>query len=540
MKDVKLGDQFESKPRVYGGIEISKNETQALSLPPKFAVFSKVKPLKCKAEVEKAFTKLRWKREFERRKINEETEEEVDDHDFYDKEGKNFDLTRMRPTDLPFNKRVFMPPYADEETEAKIQLAKMQINAAIEEYAKKSKGNENIDTSIKRGLQNLAERTKRSEVVCYPTDKSGRLSIETPTNYIESMRPHLQGMKEVTQIDYDNTENLLNAHMSAWCTIMKGDDRTTNNFQSTNNMIPPVYGLRKDHKDFEDINKGPPTRPACGAVVASNYRISHFLSMIFRPLIKESVDVCESTEDLLSRIRECNQQQNLDKCIVGSMDVKALYPSIDIKFSVEKCEQLLCESDIEFRHIDVDELGLFLSLTSIKEELEMKDIYRYCPTRANKDRAPTLTSSGTNKSVKKRWSGWTKGKEKPDSDTEIKRMVALALARSLEATLNNHIFCFENKLYRQTKGGAIGVGIAGDVANLFMVWWDRQLKKKLQDEGIKVRMYSRYVDDINIVCEAIDMKVEREEADETTIKSIQKIANKIHKSIQVTVDSIKS
>ena len=59
-----------------------------------------------------------------------------------------------------------MPPYADEETEAKIQLAKMQINAAIEEYAKKSKGNENIDTSIKRGLQNLAERSKRSEVVC--------------------------------------------------------------------------------------------------------------------------------------------------------------------------------------------------------------------------------------------------------------------------------------------------------------------------------------------------------------------------------------
>ena len=218
------------------------------------------------------------------------------------------------------------------------------------------------------------------------------------------------------------------------------------------------------------------------------------------------------------------------------MDVKALYPSIDIKFSVEKCEQLLCESDIEFRHIDVNELGLFLSLTSTKEELEMKDIYRYCPTRANKGRAPTLTSSGINKTVKKRWSGWTKGKEKPDSDTEIKRMVALALARSLEATLNNHVFCFENKLYRQTKGGAIGVGIAGDVASLFMVWWDRQLKKKLQDEGIKVRMYSRYVDDINIVCEAIDMKVEREEADETTIKSIQKIANKIHKSIQVIVD----
>ena len=97
--------------------------------------------------------------------------------------------------------------------------------------------------------------------------------------------------------------------------------------------------------------------------------------MILRPLIKESADVCESTEDLLSRIRECNQQENLDKCIVGSMDVEALYSSIDIKFVVEKCEQMLCESSIEFKHIDTDELGLFLSLKTTKQELETKNIY---------------------------------------------------------------------------------------------------------------------------------------------------------------------
>ena len=84
-------------------------------------------------------------------------------------------------------------------------------------------------------------------------------------------------------------------------------------------------------------------------------------------------------------------------------------------------------------------------------------------------------------------------------------MVAFALAKSLEVNLCNHVFCFGNQLYLQTKGGAIGVGIAGDVANLFMVWWDRHLKSKLEDEGIKVKMYSRYVDDINIVCDKPDV-----------------------------------
>ena len=115
-------------------------------------------------------------------------------------------------------------------------------------------------------------------------------------------------------------------------------------------------------------------------------------------------------------------------------------------------------------------------------------------------------------------------------------MVAFALAKSLEMTLCNHIFCFGNKLYLQTKGGAIGVEIAGDVANLFMVWWYRHLKGKLEDEGIKVKIYSRYVDDINIVCEKPDAKVEGEATDKTVMTFIKNIANKIHKSIQVTID----
>ena len=90
------------------------------------------------------------------------------------------------------------------------------------------------------------------------------------------MRPRLQDAGEVNQVDYDNTEKLLNAHMSEWYLIMKGNDRVANNFQPTNNMIPPMHGLRKDHKVFDDAIKRPQMRPVSGTVVASNCRISHF------------------------------------------------------------------------------------------------------------------------------------------------------------------------------------------------------------------------------------------------------------------------
>lgn len=69
-----------------------------------------------------------------------------------------------------------------------------------------------------------------------------------------------------------------------------------------------------------------------------------------------------------------------------------------------------------------------------------------------------------------------------------------------------------------------------------MVWWDKQVKMKLENDGISVQMYSRYVDDINIVCKMTSPEPGRKESDEAMMKRIQRIANGIHKSIRVTVD----
>ena len=69
-----------------------------------------------------------------------------------------------------------------------------------------------------------------------------------------------------------------------------------------------------------------------------------------------------------------------------------------------------------------------------------------------------------------------------------------------------------------------------------MVWWDHQLKMKLDDEGIKVRMYSRYVNDINIIRETTGIEIREETVDGRVMTYIKKIANKIHESIQVTID----
>ena len=95
--------------------------------------------------------------------------------------------------------------------------------------------------------------------------------------------------------------------------------------------------------------KVPPQRPVCGAVVACNYRMSHFISTILQPVIQQAKYPCNSTEDMLSRVKRVNETVDLTNCIIGSMDVKALYLSIDIDFAVEKCVGMILQSSPVWR-----------------------------------------------------------------------------------------------------------------------------------------------------------------------------------------------
>ena len=273
---------------------------------------------------------------------------------------------------------------------------------------------------------------------------------------------------------------------------------------------------------FDDVIKGPPLRPVCGAIVSSNMRISYFLSSILRPVIALSDDVCDSTDDMLSRVERCNEQ-DLTNCIVDSMDVDALYPSIDIEFAVEKCMELLIKSGIQFKNVDTGELGLFLMYNDSEENLQRAGLLQHCPQRKNKlGRTPLFTASGTNSSKAARWNAWKASSIKPIDAT---KMVVHALGITLRYTLSNHVCMFNNELFKQMKGGAIGVGIAGDAATLFMAWWDQQLKSEIPT----FKMYARYVDDIDLVIEA-------DTDDETTMARVQNVANSIHPSIQVSID----
>ena len=61
------------------------------------------------------------------------------------------------------------------------------------------------------------------------------------------------------------------------------------------------------------------------------------------------------------------------------MDVEALYPSLDIDFTVEKVCELLYESSVKFEGINVKELGLYLSLAMDDDELRERGYMQDAP-----------------------------------------------------------------------------------------------------------------------------------------------------------------
>ena len=70
---------------------------------------------------------------------------------------------------------------------------------------------------------------------------------------------------------------------------------------------------------------------------------------------------CLSTEELLAEVDELNVRleegiQGEKKVVVGSLDVKALYPSIDVDFAVEVVGEMFEESGISIEGVDYKEM----------------------------------------------------------------------------------------------------------------------------------------------------------------------------------------
>eukprot|EP00794_Sanderia_malayensis_P015094 gene15094-16650_t len=132
-------------------------------------------------------------------------------------------------------------------------------------------------------------------------------------------------------------------------------------------------------------------------------------------------------------------------------------------------------------------------------------------------------------------------------------MLIEALRIGLEVVKKNHVYKFNGLIHHQQKGRAIGLEITGNVAQVFMIWWDRMFTSRLSEFGIIERLCKRYVDDINMAIDKLpagtryadgrlfinEMAIKGDllvAKDKRKMEVIKRVGNSIHTSIQLEVD----
>ena len=135
------------------------------------------------------------------------------------------------------------------------------------------------------------------------------------------------------------------------------------------------------------------------------------------------------------------------------------------------------ESTVTINGMDYEELGLYLSLNNNDEQLRRMGLYDVCPKRrTNRGPRPILTGCGTTEKKEDRHKPWI-FPDLTEVNTETKRkMLVEAIRVVLKDLLKTHVYEFAGEIRRQKKGGPIGMELTGVVAQIFMVWWDKQLE----------------------------------------------------------------
>ena len=173
---------------------------------------------------------------------------------------------------------------------------------------------------------------------------------------------------------------------------------------------------------------------------------------------------------MLAEVEKVNNQPHDSDVVIGSADVKALYPSLDLKFVIEVVCQEFHESNVKVDGIDHKEVGLYVALNTDTDRQCELGIESFCPKRRHTSgRTPTITASGVSENIEERYKPWIFPESNPNN-TQHRIMLVEAIRIALKEIFYKHIYIFDGTLRKQASGGAIGLQLTGTIAQIFMRW----------------------------------------------------------------------
>ena len=201
--------------------------------------------------------------------------------------------------------------------------------------------------------------------------------------------------------------------------------------------------------------------------------------------------------------------------MVGSLDVSALYPSLDQEQSADMVCQMI--QDARMEGIKLRKTQVYLASCLSPQQVKREGLGKLLPARAKKGgnkpgpttdklarKHPAPVQPG-DKAQTEQLSKWLPtNPDKELSEPEKRLLVAKAIKYAIITIFHNHVYQFGGKRFRQTLGGPIGLRLTSLVARVVMDRWALSFLGKIDRAGVKVWAMVKYVDDINIVINVLD------------------------------------
>ena len=117
------------------------------------------------------------------------------------------------------------------------------------------------------------------ELVCYKTDKTGYLALDTQENLVNKMEKHIKDDRVIDAKEVRTIEQKLNKQTDNFRNITNTGEHTNqtsrmkSNFKTVDNQIPVLSATSKDHKELKEDEASPDVRPIMGAIVGPNLGI---------------------------------------------------------------------------------------------------------------------------------------------------------------------------------------------------------------------------------------------------------------------------
>ena len=353
----------------------------------------------------------------------------------------------------------------------------------------------------------MLDREKAGELVLVCSDKSGKLYPMSRELYRQCMEPYIHGDSEHTRKDVLKAEKKFNGASKQLLRALQfgenwgQEDRFNSACRVRNHGVPSMNQLVKDHKETLK------TRPVCRCKVqqAPNGPLADLVCEVLNPFVeeadKERKTEVKSTEELCAEVKVANERIARDgvrrgpfqldgNLVVGSKDVSAHYPSIDIEVAAKELKLEVEESDLDVE-MNVEEVALYLTCALTQEEIDKEGLRDVVHRRKHKKGSrPGLTSKAImgGPSTRHKQSPWHPPAREPTKKEKMK-MLRCLLAHATRLVMQNHFYSFDNVVRKQSKGGAIGNKLTERLGKIIMKRHSKVYLRKLDELGLTNELF---------------------------------------------------